>query len=54
MIKVLKLIVLMVAQPCEYTKITELFNLKEWILEYVDYVSHRHHHHYYNLIFYNL
>lgn len=29
MIKVLKLIVLMVAQPCEYTKITELFNLKE-------------------------
>ena len=29
MIKVLKLIVLMVAQPCEYTKITELFHLKE-------------------------
>ena len=29
MIKVLKLIVLMVAQPCEYTKITELFNLKD-------------------------
>lgn len=29
MMKVLKLIVLMVAQSCEYTKITELFNLKE-------------------------
>ena len=29
MMKVLKLIVPMVAQLCEYTKITELFNLKE-------------------------